>query len=103
MDSFGVVGTTPGLTGIKGRMNGPGWSETKAANVQYLAHRLVVSCSGDYRVSIISANTGRTLAVFNGKGSSSFALDAKRFGSGMYFAVVHTTSGMVSRRFIIRK
>lgn len=104
MDSFGVVGTTPGLTGIKGRMKGLDRSEiTKAATVQYSAHRLAVSCNGDYHVSITSATTGRTLAIFYGKGSSSFALDPKRFGSGLYFAVVHTTSGMISRRFIIRK
>ncbi|MBN1128608.1 MAG: T9SS type A sorting domain-containing protein, partial [Chitinispirillaceae bacterium] len=61
---------------------------------------LTVSYKGDYRVSITSP-AGRTIALFKGKGDSSFALDAKHIGSGLYFAVVHTKNGAFSRRFIV--
>jgi hypothetical protein len=74
----------------------------RAVSVRYSAHRLTISYSGDYQVAITSA-LGRTLATFNGHGRSSFVLDPKRIGSGIYFAVVHTKNGLVSRRFMVSK
>lgn len=105
MDSFGVMGTTPGVGVLEEpfKKTGPEVSDMgKAVSVRYSARRLSVSYSGDYRVAITSAS-GRTLATFNGHGHSSFVLDPKRIGSGIYFAVVHTRNGLVSRRFMVSK
>jgi hypothetical protein len=103
MDSFGIMGKTPGIsTGVLEPQQSmlEMVDVGKAITVNLSARMLFVSYGGDYHVSITSA-TGRTLAMFNGKGCSSFALDTKRMASGLYFAVVHTKSGMVSRRFIV--
>jgi hypothetical protein len=103
MDSFGVMGT-PGVA-VKEPFNTPGLEVSgigKAVSVRYSARRLTVSYSGDYQVAVTSA-LGRTLATFIGKGRSEFVLDQKRFGFGIYFAVVHTKNGPVSRRFIMIK
>ena len=103
MDSFGVMGT-PGVA-IKEPFKTTGLGMTdidKAVSVRYSARRLSVSYSGDYQVAITSAS-GRTLATFKGEGRSSFVLDPKRFGYGIYIAAVHTKNGLVSRRFMVIK
>jgi hypothetical protein len=91
MDSFGVIATTPGPNTIvrkPSRKSGPGMVDPEnAVTFKYGARTLAVSYKGDYQVSITSP-AGRTIALFKGKGSSSFALDAKCTGSGLYFAVV---------------
>ena len=104
MDSFGVMGT-PGVGVLEEpfKKTGPEVSDIgRAVSVRYSARQLSVSYSGDYQVAITSA-LGRTLATFNGKGRSSFVLDPKRFGCGIYIAVVHTKNGLVSKRFIVSK
>jgi hypothetical protein len=103
MDSFGVMGT-PGVA-VKEPFNTPGLEVSdvgKAVSVRYSARRLTVSYGGSYQVAITSA-LGRTLATFNGKGRSEFVLEPKRFGFGIYFAVVHTKNGLVTKRFIMIK
>jgi hypothetical protein len=103
MDSFGVMGYVGAQTAVKGPWNRPEVSDiTKAVAVLYYARRLTVSYDGDYQVAITSA-LGRTVATFKGKGRSSFVLDPKRTGSGIYFAAVHTKNGVVSRRFMVSK
>jgi hypothetical protein len=103
MDSFGVIGTTPGLTtGIKaGR--GARTERGNGAAMRYSAGRLLVSCPGDYRVSIVSMATGRTLARMRGHGDAAFALDPKHAGSGLYYAIVRTADGLDSRPFVFSK
>ena len=102
MDSFGVMGM-PGVA-VKEPFNTRTHNvfQGKSLSVHYSARRLTVSFNGDYQAAITSA-LGRILATFNGQGSSSFVLDPKRFGCGIYFAVVHTKNGLVSRRFIVSK
>jgi hypothetical protein len=104
MDSFGVMGT-PGVGVLEEpfKKTGPQVSDIgRAVSVRYSARRLSVSYSGDYQVTITSAS-GRTLATFKGEGRSSFVLDPKRFGCGIYIAVVYTKNGFVSRRFMVIK
>jgi hypothetical protein len=103
MDSFGVIGTTPGVA-VKEPSGTPGLKAAATGNVSvhYKGRRLTVSYGGEYKVAITSV-LGRTLATFNGKGQSEFVLDPKRFGFGIYFAVVHTKCGNESRRFVVIK
>ncbi|HEX2612373.1 MAG TPA: right-handed parallel beta-helix repeat-containing protein, partial [Fibrobacteria bacterium] len=104
MDSFGVIGTTPGLvTGIKAGRGAHDVQRGNGATMRYSAGRLAVACAGDYRVSIVSMATGRTLAEMRGHGNADFALDSKRAGSGLYYAVVRTADGLDSRPFIFSK
>ncbi|MGA2507335.1 MAG: T9SS type A sorting domain-containing protein [Chitinispirillaceae bacterium] len=102
MDSFGII-TSVGV-GVKEPFTGRTEMSDlgKAVSVYYSARRLTVSYGGSYHVSITSV-AGRTLATFNGKDRSSFALDAMRFGSGLFFAVVNTKNGLVSKRFLVSK
>jgi hypothetical protein len=103
MDSFGVMGT-PGV-GIQEpfKTKRPEvLPDCKSLFVNYGARRLTVSYGGDYHVAIATAS-GRTLWTFNGEGCSSFVLDPKRFGCGIYIAIVHTKNGLVSKRFIVNK
>jgi hypothetical protein len=107
MDSFGIIGEVPGtipvVSGIQNGPNGPGISDiSKEVTVRYIARLLTVSYSGDYQVAVTSM-AGRVLATFKGKGRSSFAVDPKCFGSGMYLAVVHTRNGPTSKRFIVSR
>ena len=105
MDSFGVIKITPGLnTGVSEpqRRSEPARVDLKkAVSVQYTGRKLFISYKGDYTVSVTSP-AGRTLAAWMGAGSSSFILE-KGVGSGVYFAVVRTKNGMISRRFIADK
>jgi hypothetical protein len=103
MDSFGII-TSVGV-GVKEPFNTPGLEVSdlgRAVSVYYSARRLTVWYNGSYHVSITSV-AGRTLATFNGKGRSVFTLDAKRIGSGLFFAVVNTKNGLVSKRFLVSK
>jgi len=102
MDSFGVMGTTGPIVGVieSQKTNEFPAADLKLIGVKCNARLLTVSCGGDYKVAITSAS-GRTIASFNGKGSSSFVLDAKRIGRGIYLAVINTKSGIASRRFIV--
>jgi hypothetical protein len=102
MDSFGVMGT-PGLIPTNITADGPFETpDRKSLYLDYNTCRLTVSFGGKYRVAITSAS-GRTLATFDGNGRSNFALGARRLGSGMYFAVVYSQNGFISRRFIVSK
>ncbi|MBN2188632.1 MAG: right-handed parallel beta-helix repeat-containing protein [Chitinispirillaceae bacterium] len=104
MDSFGVIGTTPGVA-VKEPFNPPRLEASdmdKAVSVRYSDRRLTVSYSGDYQVAVTSI-AGRTLATFNGTGRSSYIVDRRLFGSGTYLAVVHTRTGPVTKRFIVSK
>jgi hypothetical protein len=103
MDSFGIVGTVPGPAYGTSKVLHPAEHETaefKPLAVQYRSGRLTISLEGAYD-AVITTVSGRTLARFEGRGRSSFALNAKRFGCGTYLLVVNTKNGVVSRRFIM--
>jgi hypothetical protein len=110
MDSFGIIGTVPGPdfnliceTSIVSRGNDYGLSKLDNKPVMAFGGSVLsVSYRGDYQVSIISP-AGRTVTRFSGNGLTDFALDAKQIPSGMYFAMVRTKAGMVTRRFLVNK
>jgi hypothetical protein len=104
MDSFGVIGAAGvGIAhqpvegkAFEGGLNG------ESISVIFNAGRLSVECGGTYRV-VVTTVSGRTVASFDGRGSSNFVLDSKRVGGGIYFAVIKAKNGSVSRRFIVSK
>jgi hypothetical protein len=104
MDSFGVMGAVgPDVDVVKPPIGAKRYEHRfggNACTVNYSTNRLTVAYNGAYRLFITSA-LGRTVAVFNGIGRSDFQLDAKRIGGGMYFAVVSTKNGLISRRFMV--
>jgi hypothetical protein len=107
MDSFGIIGEVPGaipvVSGIRGPANGRVIPDiSKAVLVSYTARMLTVSYDGSFQVAVTSVS-GRTIATFNGKGYSSFAVDPKRFGCGTYLAAVNTKNGAVIKRFIVSR
>jgi hypothetical protein len=105
MDSFGVMGlpgpsvdVSPPIALKRYGEGGVG----KSISIHYNARRLTISHRGAYRVLITSVS-GRTVASFNARGRSDFQWDALRIGGGIYMAVVHTSNGFLSRRFIVGK
>jgi hypothetical protein len=97
MDSFGVMGTPgPGIVAVKKTNE----VSSLIKSFYYRDRRLMISYDGSYRVVIVTVS-GRTLATFNGKGTSEFALDPKRIRTGSYIAVIHSTSGLAARRFVV--
>lgn len=109
MDQFGCLGTTgpsntacPDASTLPFDANGIKPAEFASLYVNYKAGVLMVSLAGAYDASIKTLS-GRRLATFSGKGRSSFTLDSKHFGNGIYLAVVRTKNGSVSRRFMVNK
>ena len=100
MDSFGVMPVSS--SSIRPSFSTVNQSFDNALTLSCSARRLTISFTGAYQVSILSIS-GRTLATYKGKETSSFALDPVRIWSGMYIAVVRTNYGVVSRRFIVIK
>jgi hypothetical protein len=99
MDSFGVMPVSTGTI-----QSPPVYRVNRQGDVQsiirYASGRLVVSLAGDFRVIVTNA-LGRTMHVFNGRGNSSFAVDPKLTGSGVFFATVCSPQGMGTRMFLI--
>jgi hypothetical protein len=99
MDSFGVMPvSTSALYGPPAER--PRMVGNVAGNIRYSSGRLMVSAAGDFRVIVANA-LGRTMHVFNGKGNSSFAINPKAIGNGVYFITVHNQQGRMTRKFLI--
>jgi hypothetical protein len=102
MDSFGVM-SIPGPNTAAFQhpfvysMNKTG---NDNFNVHYGAGRLTVSYDGEYLVTVTTA-LGRTVKVYNGKGRSSYKINATSSGAGVYFAVIRAKSGVATRKFIV--
>ncbi len=97
MDSFGVMGTPgPGTVAVAKTSIAP----SLIKSFYYRDRRLMVSFDGNYRVAIVTI-AGRTVASFNGKGTTEFVLDPKRIRTGSYIAVVHAGSGLATRRIVV--
>jgi hypothetical protein len=103
MDSFGVMGTTPGpntsvlQNPFIEKNNG---ISNNGFTVNYGKGLLFISNNGEYQVTITNA-LGRTLMTLKGKGDSEFSLNARTFRTGVYFAAVRARNGMATRRFIV--
>ena len=103
MDSFGVMGTPgPQFTVETLLPSAPRIIELTSPSMRYNSGRLTISSEGAFTAAITTMS-GRAVARFEGKGLSSFALDAKRFGCGAYILIVKTQNGVASRRFIVGK
>ncbi len=100
MDSFGVMPVLP--VGVQSYPDIPSHSTSAGSYLRfaYTAGHITISHEGQYAVSISNA-LGRTIAVFGGKGTSSFTLAAQSLGAGVYFAAIRTTSGLQTRRFVV--
>jgi hypothetical protein len=101
MDSFGVMGVTGPTTAVQRPVvyNNNGTINDKFT-VKYIAGRLVVFNDGYYNVTVTTA-LGRTLMAFKGKGRSTYNLNIKTLGAGVYYAVVHAKNSTATRRFIV--
>jgi len=75
-------------------------SAFRSLSVRYGSGRLAIVFDGSYDASV-SSMSGRTLAKFEGKGTSTLALDPNRFRSGVYLLALRTEDGIVSRPFIV--
>lgn len=110
MDSFGIVGTVPGLlTGPVAAQEPPRQTRgveraglDKAVAIRYDARSLTVTHQGDYKVAITSM-AGQAITAYNGNGCTSYALDRTMVGSGLYIAVVTTQNGITKQRFVVNK
>lgn len=103
MDSFGVIGTTPGPN--TATLQNPFIEKINSihnekVSINYGKGRLFISNNGDYKVTITNA-LGRTLMTFKGKNESAYNLTTMTFRTGVYFAVVRAKNGMATRRFIV--
>jgi hypothetical protein len=105
MDSFGVMGTPgPGHSGTwineSFAMNGGEASGRNSIFFDCRTRKFTGLIDDDFQVTIVSL-AGRTVAIFNGKGHSSFLLDTRRVTCGTYLAVVHAKNAFLSRRFFV--
>jgi hypothetical protein len=104
MDSFGIIGTVPGLYSTEVSVVKSGNKagiESQPMVIRIVnGTKVVVSHSGAFRL-IIMTPTGRTLAAWDGKETATFTLNEKKLGRGLYIAVVQTGNGMFSQRFTV--
>jgi hypothetical protein len=98
MDSFGVMMTAP--TAVSSPISSVNESLNSHFIVSLNNGRLIVSHDGDYRITITTA-LGRTLKAFNGKGRSSFDINSKNIGTGIYFIVVRANKGVEISRLLV--
>jgi len=98
MDSFGVMT----ITKTSSRM--PFVKGNSSATVQdfvCFAHgKLIVFRSGDYKVVVTNA-LGKTMAVFIGRDTHSFAFEQATMAKGVYFAVIRFAQGRVMQKFLV--
>jgi hypothetical protein len=99
MDSFGVRKPIVAIRKpfLPNNADGP---ENTRLKVRYSAGRLMISHVGDYRATITSA-LGRTVKAFHGKGTTTFLINAKYYGAGIYFAVIRSKDGVDRKWFIV--
>jgi hypothetical protein len=109
MDSFGIIGVVPGLNSgnvsisdLRQHDAGGITQLAKNVGIKYSARSIEVNCAGEYRLSVTTV-AGRTLAIFQGKGTTTFPLHATVFGSGIYCAVVKSPNGVVAKRFVVSR
>ena len=99
MDSFGVM-TVP-TNVISGPPSGGMGLRGEVQNVvRYGLGRIFISAAGDFRATVRNS-LGRTVAVFNGKGNSCFAINPKMTGSGVYFVTVRTAQQRLTGKVLI--
>jgi len=96
MDSFGVMMKDP--TSIRSPINDN--SINSHFIVSYNKGRLAVSHDGVYQIKITNA-LGRTVRMFSGKGRSSFDINSRNIGTGIYFVVVRANNGMEISRLLV--
>jgi hypothetical protein len=105
MDSFGIMGAVgPDFTTVATesfRHMGTAPVGT-TLSVGYNNRNLTIAADGEFQGAVVSA-AGRTLSRFRGKGQSTFALEAKRIGCGVYFVVVRSRCGTTNHRFIVSR
>jgi len=100
MDSFGVMPPPPVANLAPFSVKNANTLENGRLKVNYNAGRLFVSHDGEYQLTLTTA-LGRTVKVFSGKGNSSFAINRKTTGSGIYVATVRSAAGVATRKFVV--
>ena len=99
MDSFGVM--TVSISGvIRPATDRPGRVGEVLNGIRYNSGRLLVSITGDFRVTVTNA-LGRTVKVFSGKGNSMFAINPTMIGKGVYFVTVAGQHGTATGKFLV--
>ena len=101
MDSFGVMPVSCGTVTAIGRpVNDKAGQAMAFGAVRFSTGRLIVSNYGDYRLLIITA-AGKTMKIADVKGCSTFTVSTKTYPEGIYLAVIQSTHGMETHRFIV--
>ncbi len=106
MDSFGVIGITPGLyTGVR-KPEQPAvspslWAFNRSVAIKCMGRTIRVTTGNneDYVLSVVSL-LGRIITEYKGSANFSFWL-GEEIESGTYVAVINAKSGRVSQRFIV--
>jgi hypothetical protein len=98
MDSFGVMPVStaaqnPAVHATNGLESGVGL-------VRYCAGRFIVSCDGDFKLTITNA-LGRTVKTMNGKDNTSIAIRPETMGCGIYMTTVRSGKGIATRKFLV--
>jgi hypothetical protein len=97
MDSFGVMTLQPASTQ-------PPSAREKIpvlfGSIRHANGRLIVCYTGDYLLTVISP-LGKTMAVFNGRGTHGFSFGKKRIAHGVYIAVLRSAKGRITQRFLV--
>jgi hypothetical protein len=96
MDSFGVQVIPTVISG--GRLkNSSHFAGNGAIQIHYNNKRLLVSHSGSYSLTVLTAS-GKIVGSFSAKGDASFDLDR---GAGLYLVNLVTKDGVATRRFVV--
>jgi len=99
MDSFGVM---PLMKTSSARM--PFAKESSPAgalgSIRFSHGRLIVCSASDYRVTVTNA-IGTAVAVFAARGTQGFDLGRVTIAKGVYIAVVRSTQGRLTKKFLV--
>jgi Right handed beta helix region len=100
MDSFGVMPVTGTHVIQNPNVKNAFEHDNKPFDVHFSARKLFISHEGSYQVAITSA-LGRTVKAYSGKGLSIISFGTKTMGSGVFFVVVHSQNGMITRKLFV--